>query len=181
VGSLLPVKNVPTLLRAFASLGSRIPRQPLELVIVGDGAQQASLADQAVQLGVAGSVRFVGARSHGEIALWLGASDLLCLPSLAEGVPNVVLEALASGRPVVASNVGGIPEVHPGNVAGALVPPTDEKALADALQRTLLSPVEPERIAALVSGHTWGANAERVLGRLARLGLADAGPAEETP
>lgn len=172
VGSLVPVKNVPVLLRAFGRLRERWTAGPVELVVVGDGFLRQSLSEEALRLGVSGQVRFMGARAHAETALWLGASDLLCLPSLAEGVPNVVLEALASGRPVVASAVGGIPEVHPGAEAGALVRSNDEEALAAALQETLSHPRDPERLAGLVSGHTWDANAVRILERLAGLGLA---------
>ena len=171
VGSLLPVKNVSVLLRAFARLCQRWSG-PLELALVGEGFLRATLAEEAARLRVTERVRFLGARAHAEIALWLGASDLLCLPSLAEGVPNVVLEALSAGRPVVASAVGGIPEVHPGAMAGALVPSDDEQALAQALEQTLSTPFDAERLAASMAVHTWDANAAQVFDCLTRLGLA---------
>jgi glycosyltransferase involved in cell wall biosynthesis len=71
-----------------------------------------------------------------EVAIWMAAADLVTLPSYMEGCPNVVLEALASGRPVVATNVGGIPEIM-NDKCGRLVPPRDAGALAQALASVL--------------------------------------------
>lgn len=173
VGSLVPVKNVPVLLGAFDRLVRRSNGTPLELVLVGDGFLHPSLLREVGQRGLGGAVRFLGVRPHGDIATWLAASDVLCLPSRAEGVPNVVLEALAGGRPVVASAVGGIPEVHPGAVAGALVPPDDEEALAAALGATLAREWDPRALSRLVEGFSWTANARRVIDRLAAAGLVE--------
>jgi glycosyltransferase involved in cell wall biosynthesis len=72
-----------------------------------------------------------------EVSRWLAAADALVLPSWAEGTPNVVLEALAAGRPVVATHVGGIPDVIEHGVTGLLVPPRDAPALATAMAEAL--------------------------------------------
>jgi len=85
---------------------------------------------------------------------------------LNEGVPNVVLEALACGTPVVAARVGGIPEVHPGEEAGALVEAGDVTALSAALRDTLDREWDPARLRAQVEAFTWEANARRVMDAL---------------
>jgi glycosyltransferase involved in cell wall biosynthesis len=69
------------------------------------------LEKQAQDLGISDSVTFLGSRPHNEVALWMNAADCLCLPSRSEGMPNVVIEALASGLPVVAADVGGVREL----------------------------------------------------------------------
>ncbi|MCD6322020.1 MAG: glycosyltransferase, partial [Clostridiales bacterium] len=76
---------------------------------------------------------FIGSRPHVEIPDWLNASDLLCLPSLDEGHPNIVLEALACGIPVVASRVGGIPEIIKSAEEGLLVAPKDSLSISNAI------------------------------------------------
>src|SRR5262245_62328580 len=115
------------------------------LVVLGDGSGYEECKELAQELGIRAS--FLGARPHDEVATWLGACDVLALPSWNEGMPNVVLEALASGRPVVASRVGGIPEVV-SDAVGRLVPARDAGALADALERVLGEAHDPAQIAA---------------------------------
>jgi glycosyltransferase involved in cell wall biosynthesis len=87
------------------------------------------------------------------VARWLAAADLLCLPSYSEGCPNVVLEALYSGRPVVASDVGGIPELVD-DTSAVLVPARDVAALADGLSRAL-SRTWDEAAIARSRGRSW--------------------------
>lgn len=100
----------------------------------------ASVDAECVAVGPPGRaerIRFVGAEPPERVALWLTAADLLCLPSHAEGMPVSVVEALACGRPVVASAVGGIPEQVEDGVTGLLVQPEDADALAEALRAAL--------------------------------------------
>jgi glycosyltransferase involved in cell wall biosynthesis len=75
-----------------------------------------------------------------DVAAWYPALDLVVLPSLSEGLPNVAMEAMLFGKPVVATNVGGVPEVVEDGVTGIVVPPRDAKALADAVIEMLSSP-----------------------------------------
>lgn len=98
-------------------------------------------------------VEFVGNQNPDEVARWLAASNVFCLPSYSEGCPNVVIEALACGRPVVASDVGGIPELMDSR-CGILVPPRDARQLADALAQALDRPWNEDEIAGS-SRRTW--------------------------
>jgi glycosyltransferase involved in cell wall biosynthesis len=98
-------------------------------------------------------VDFVGRKEPAEVARWMAACDLLCLPSYSEGCPNVLLEALFCGRPVVASNVGGVPELVDSGCA-ILVPPRDPARLADALAQALTRPWDAAAIAAHY-GRSW--------------------------
>jgi teichuronic acid biosynthesis glycosyltransferase TuaC len=124
--------------------------------MLGDGAGAAACKALAQELQVPAS--FLGAQAHEAIPTFLAACDLLSLPSWNEGMPNVILEALACGRPVVASNVGGIPEVVKGDL-GALVPPRDPQALGDALVRTLAIPHDAARISAALERPDWDGSA----------------------
>ena len=133
VGRLEPQKGVGELLEAIPRVRARHPAATF--VLLGDGAWSERVKKEAAASG--GALVAPGARPLPEIAQWLAACDVFTLPSWMEGTPNVVLEALASGRPVVASNVGGIPDVVPEGEAGYLVPARDSASLADALARAL--------------------------------------------
>ncbi len=134
VGNLLPVKGPDVLVEACARLAAE--GREFDLHIVGRGPSREPLARRAAELGLAGRVRFHGVVAHGELPDWFRASDLLVLPSRSEGVPNVLLEAAACGTPVVASDVGGVPEVAHLS-ASRLVPPGDPGRLAEAIDRML--------------------------------------------
>jgi len=144
VGRLVPLKGLRELLEAAATLSKS--RQRLQVVCIGEGPMDQELRNRASQPDLNGRVRFVGGASPNEIARWLAASNVLCLPSHSEGCPNVIIEALSSGRPVVASNVGGIPELL-NSGCGVLVPPKDAQQLAQGLSQALDSPWKQEEIA----------------------------------
>jgi glycosyltransferase involved in cell wall biosynthesis len=154
VGNLLPVKGPTVLAHAAGELPD------VEVIFVGSGPEKITAG------------RCVGARPHEEIPLWMNASDVLCLPSLNEGLPNVALEAMACGLPVVASRVGGVPEIVQEGVNGFLVPPSDPHALAEALRRALATKWEREAIGASVSQFDWDVNARTVLSALQATGAA---------
>lgn len=135
VGRLGHEKGIDVLLQAMGKLWQS-GRRDIDLHLVGGGEMEEPLRAQAANLQIQSVVHFHGMRPHKEIAQWISACDVLCLPSRREGCPNVVLEALASGRPVVASRVGGLPElIHDGN--GILVPADDAPALANGLRDAL--------------------------------------------
>ena len=129
------------------------------LLMVGDGVLKEDLLLQAKQLGIANRVVFVGKRPHHEIPLWMNAADLFCLTSIREGRPNVILEALACGTPVVASNVGSIPEMiqtENGKIAEA----ADSKSLARQILYCLEREWDRNAIRNSIAGFTWEDSAE---------------------
>lgn len=136
VGRLVPEKGLRELLDAMATLAPQRPK--LQLALVGDGPMRAEL-DARIAADPALRVRLPGAQGPHEVARWMAASDLVTLPSYSEGHPNVLVEALACGRPVVATPVGGIPEVVDAD-CGLLVPARDPAALAGGLRDALDRP-----------------------------------------
>jgi glycosyltransferase involved in cell wall biosynthesis len=119
------------LIRAVARLRQAYPAA--RLVVVGDGALRPKLEQLAARLDLGAAVIFTGVRA--DVPRLLDAMDMFVLPSLREALPVAVLEAMASARPVVATNVGGVHEVLRDGETGLLVPPGDPAALAAALQR----------------------------------------------
>jgi glycosyltransferase involved in cell wall biosynthesis len=136
VGNLAVEKAVSVLLDAFARVNEDMP--DTMLVIVGDGPLKKDLLNQVDKLNLTDSVSFLGQRPHDQIPTYLNAADVLCLPSLREGCPNVVLESLSCGTPVVASAVGAIPEMLERADAGFLTKPGDVDDLAANLQEAIL-------------------------------------------
>jgi glycosyltransferase involved in cell wall biosynthesis/protein-tyrosine-phosphatase len=128
VGRLAPVKAQVDLLRAAQRILRAEP--DARFLIAGEGPLRGDLLATAAQLGVDRACRFVGDR-HDVLDL-IGAMDIFVLPSLHEGIPMAVLEAMALGTPVVATAVGGVPEIVADRVSGLLVAPRDDRALADA-------------------------------------------------
>lgn len=131
VGRLAAVKGVRILLDALAQ--ARQSYSDLSLTLVGDGPDRAALEAAAAPLGSA--VRFTGYQSQSEVANLLAQSDALVLPSFAEGVPVVLMEAMASGKPVIATRVAGVAELVEDGVSGYLVAPGDTDGLAQTIIR----------------------------------------------
>lgn len=136
VGRLVPVKDQVTLLRAFARTlgttgGLADDGRPLQLVVVGDGPLRESLQAKATELGIEHACRFLGSRQ--DLPALYRQMDVFALPSVAEGISNTLLEAMASGLPVAASNVGGNGELVADNLNGTLVRAGSDTALAGVL------------------------------------------------
>jgi glycosyltransferase involved in cell wall biosynthesis len=144
VGRLHRGKGVFELLEAAAALSRR--RRNMRLVYVGDGPEFGALRQRACNSSVSHLVDFSGACSPAEVAGWLAAANLLALPSYAEGSPNVVIEALSCGRPVVATAVGAVPELVD-HTCGVIVPVGRADALTDALNTALNSTWDEQAIA----------------------------------
>lgn len=159
VGNLKATKGCHDLVDAFPALVQR--HHDARLVFVGSGASRGSLEDRAAALCCAHAVRFEGAVDHADLADWFRAANVLCLPSHNEGVPNVVLEAMACGTTIVATTVGGIPEVVP-TFAGILVPPHQSHELGTALVEAFERHFDPEAIAAHAATFRWDENIDRL-------------------
>jgi glycosyltransferase involved in cell wall biosynthesis len=134
VGRLAESKGLCEALEALTMLHKT--RLNVRMVLIGQGSFEETMRRRASALRISDRLIFTGAQDAQQIARWLGAADVFTLPSYAEGCPNVVIEALSSGRPVVATNVGGIPEIVDERCS-ILVPPRDAGALANALEIAL--------------------------------------------
>lgn len=144
VGNLVSVKGPDLLLDAYSQLVSPAGSTPAccaesALLIIGDGPMRGQLERLACERGIASQVHFLGRRPPSEVALWMNAADCLCLPSRSEGMPNVVLEARASGLPVVTTPAGACPELSLQGehflVTEACSPQSVAQGLREMLQR----------------------------------------------
>jgi glycosyltransferase involved in cell wall biosynthesis len=152
VGNLVPEKGPDVLIDAVARLcASGI--SDLRVLFVGEG-QKDELRAKARALGISDRVNFLGRLPSAQVAVCMSAADVQCLPSRREGCPNVVLEALASGRPVIGSAVGGVPELL-SDRNGIMVPPDDPDALAAAITNALQRRWDPADLRASVPSLTW--------------------------
>ncbi|MBM4046321.1 MAG: glycosyltransferase family 4 protein [Planctomycetes bacterium] len=153
VGRLSPEKGHRYFLEAFKRTTELVP--DASAVFVGDGQEEAHLKEQTHALGLDSRVIFAGYRT--DVSRFYQALDVLVLPSLTENMPNVALEAMAYGKPVVGTRVGGIPEVVVDGETGLLVKPADAESLGRALSALLRDrarlPVMGENGRRFVAGH----------------------------
>lgn len=131
VGRIAPIKDHENLIRAVPEVVSAIP--DARFVIVGDGPIRAEMEELAIRLGLGDRLLFIGMRK--DIPELLSIMDIFVLPSLNEGMGRAMVEAMAMGVPVIASKVGGVPEVITDGETGLLVPPGNSKVLAEAIIR----------------------------------------------
>jgi glycosyltransferase involved in cell wall biosynthesis len=142
VGRLTPVKGQEVLIRAASELIRR--GEKIFLVLLGDGELRRDLEELSLHLGIAGYVRFLGWRP--DVARVMAACDIFCLPSRNEGMGKVLVEAMAMGRPIIASSIGGIPDIVRSGENGILVPVGDAAAWAEAIARLCRDPEERRRM-----------------------------------
>jgi len=140
----------------------------VSLVVAGDGPERGALERCAAELGLDGRVRFVGPLARNEVLTLFRAADAALLSSAWENLPHSVVEALAVGTPVVATAVGGVPEVVRDGENGLLVAPGDVAALADAIRR-VSEPELRDALAANAAASVAGLDEQRLLGRVVRL------------
>ena len=173
VGNLVPVKGPDTMLRAWAEFSHsqtpmpRCSHAPI-LLFLGDGPMRGELDRMARELGVAGTVRFAGSCPHDELPLWMNVAAGLCLTSRSEGMPNVVLEALAVGLPVVATDVGACREMLSGKETARIVPEGDTMSVASALDEVLR--IRPDTARRSSKCRSWRDQAREILGLMAESG-----------
>ena len=156
VGNMKEEKGLRELLLAFHMLTKK--ETGLRLVIIGDGPYKKKLQAMVARLQLSDSISLPGRLPLPTIAIWMNAATVFCLPSHSEGVPNVILEALSCGTPVVATSVGGIPEINE-CVPMELVPPKSVELLAAALGRSIANNREGQAVPYTTS---WDDNADRL-------------------
>lgn len=166
VGNLVPVKGPDLLVGALAArrqAGEETPR----VVLVGDGPLRARLQAAARRAGLGETVCFAGVRPHAEVAEWMNAADCLCLPSRSEGMPNAVVEALASGLPVAAADVGACRDLLRGEPSCRIFAPGKGEALAEAVGHALGGGEDRAALAARQGPrYSWDAQARVILNLL---------------
>lgn len=159
VGNLKKDKGLGELASAFSELVCRQDLSNCRLVIIGRGPFEEEFKKRLENFGVFDRCYFAGSLAPGKVALWMNAASTLCLPSYMEGVPNVILEALACGLPVVATNVGGIPELAEKSNLLQMVEPEDVDGLVNKLHISLQG---PEALLPCRSFPTWRENAQQI-------------------
>lgn len=158
VGHLIERKGHHIAIEALAELAKQRPGA--RLVVIGEGDERAALTALAARLGVADKVRLTGALPNTELLKWYSAADMLLLCSSREGWANVLLEAMACGTPVVATDIWGTPEVVAKPEAGRLVPRRDGPAFASAVADLLQVGVDREATRRYAEGFSWQATTD---------------------
>lgn len=179
VGNLVELKGHALIIESLVGLSRQWPG--IRLLIVGDGAERANLEALAMSLGVGAQVHFAGRVPNQELYRWYSAADWSILASSREGWANVLLESMACGTPVLATPVGGTPEVICSEVAGSLLPQRSVAALEAGLQTCLARDVDRLAVRAYAEDYSWDATCsdlwalfQRLSGRLTREELAHA-------
>ena len=144
VGNLIKSKGVMDLLESFLTI--KESRKDVRLVFVGEGPARGEMQEFIVTHSLDGIICLSGPKEYEEIPVWMSASDLLVLPSKSEGFGIVLVEALASGKPVVGTDVGGIPEIINSPEVGIIVPPGDTDGLAAAILKAMEKPWDRDKL-----------------------------------
>jgi glycosyltransferase involved in cell wall biosynthesis len=168
-GRLSHEKGILFLIRALQLVKERY--RPIRLLIVGEGPLKAQVRSLCQELGLEENVTMLGELQHDAVTTVMSASDLLCAPSIREGWPNVVVEALSCGVPVVASKVGGVPEILNSPVYGRMVPPGDPRLLADTLWEALNVSWDRRLIQMTCRSRTWDIVASEMLVAMKNAGV----------
>ena len=165
VGNLKRIKGVIYLVQASAILRDEVGEDEFVVYIVGKGPEKSPLEDEASALGVDSVIHFIGAKPPEEIPTWMAACDYLVVPSLSEGFGLVAIEAMACGRPVIASRTGGLSEIVVDSKNGFVFEPGNPESLAQKLKFCFThSPfyAKEQQIYSSISGHSAKVQADKV-------------------
>jgi teichuronic acid biosynthesis glycosyltransferase TuaC len=163
VGNLTSNKGFDLLIGALPIVIEKLDKEDIHLAIVGEGPVRNQLEAMIFKLKLDGRVRLIGAVPHAELRLWYSAADVFCLASHREGWPNVILESLACGTPVVATPAGGIPEILNSEILGVLTE-RDERKIAGAIVSALNKEWMSEELVNYARNYSWDRTASAVLG-----------------
>ncbi len=166
VARLVPIKRVDLLVEAFAAVRARVPEA--HLVVVGDGPERDAIRQRAADLGVLDAATFVGSIAHRDTPAFYRAADVFALSSDFDNSPNVILEAMASGLPIVSTDAGGVRQFVDDPEGGTVVARGDAAAFAQAIARYVMSPSESRAAGVYnrrkaVSEFSWPASAAQLL------------------
>lgn len=161
IGRLVKVKGFKYLISAVQKLENTY-EDDYQVIVVGDGISRNAYEEEVDNLGLSSRIKFYGEKRHKELSKWFAASDIVCLPSISEGCPTVVIEALACGRPVVASRVGEIPKlVNRDN--GILFAPRDVEEFTEAILKAFDHKWDAANIRKTIEHLTWQESAKKYL------------------
>ena len=138
-------------------------RKDILVIIVGSGKLKTDVEKQIRSSGLEEYIKTVGNKPHAEIPLWMNASDIFVLPSLNEGNPTVMFEALGCGKPFVGTRVGGVPEIISSDVYGLLVRPADPRDLAEKILIAVDRQWDREAILTYAKQFTWETIAKEIV------------------
>ncbi len=161
VGALVPVKGFDRLIDAMALLKREEQGSLLKLFVIGEGSERRALESRISNLKLEARVRLLGAKPQAELADWYSAADLFCLASHREGCPNVVIEAMACGLPIVATNVGGVAELVAAET-GRVFEAYSAKKIAEEVEKALAVDWNRNLIAHFSRNRSWKVAADEV-------------------
>ncbi len=159
ISRLDPEKGIDVLIDAF----SLVKEKDVQLIIAGWGTEEENLKKRVERLGLQDRVRFAGNVPHGEVPEWLNAADLFVIASRNEGYPNALVEAMACGLPIVATRVGGVPEIVTSPDIGLMVEAENPQATANAISRALAKNWDRDMLSRVAHRRRW----ENVAGDMA--------------
>jgi glycosyltransferase involved in cell wall biosynthesis len=163
VGNLTDNKGFDLVIKSFRILDDRFHEKDVQLAIVGDGPYRGQLEQTIASFKLGGRVHMVGTVAHEKLRFWYSGADVFCLASSREGWPNVILESLACGTPVVATFAGGIPEIIRSDNLGLLTE-RDEAKIGAAIYCALRKTWQSDDLVAYARHHTWEQTSVAVLG-----------------
>ena len=159
VGALVPLKGIDRLIDAMRLLLN----ENIKLYVIGEGPERSALEAQIAKHNLTDRVFLIGARPQQKLAEWYSAADLFCLASSREGCPNVVIEAMACGTPVVAADVGGVRELVVGPAYGRVISSVTAGSLAREINAALEIDCNRDRLATQVGARSWAEVAKEVM------------------
>lgn len=161
VASLVPAKGYSYLIDAMSIIKKK--RMDILLIILGAGPLLDSLEKKVQSLGLTNQILFIGAKNHNDVPIWMNASDLFVLPSIEEGFPTVIPEAMACGIPVIGTKVGGIPEILSNRNLGKLVNPADHIDLAESILSLIEEKRDSQTIINYARKYSWNIISKEIL------------------
>ena len=151
ISRLDPEKGIDVLIDAF----SLVEEKDVQLIIIGGGTEEEKLKNQVARLELQDRIRFTGNVPHHEVPKWLNAGDLFVITSRNEGHPNALLEAMACGLPIVASRVGGVPEIVTSPEIGLMVEAENPRETAQAISQALVKSWDRDMLSRVAHGRSW--------------------------